>query len=306
MSMQDRWSPSTSSANLPEFDGLDDLEEALTEEEMEQEVGVVVPKGELGDGLTRLSDYLATYRETGEEPDMSEEDFRELHVSIIRDLHASPELSTWTWVAKALDETDLVDDPTYEVIEAELIKRADELDTQATMDAIISFGNIFWVGKPLLKTLATTTRRLLKSFTNIEVVRVTNGLLRMGAIDTTEHAGLLFEINKRVHHEGISKFFSDTLGRDGRFFAQEAKEMKDIAGLFNMPENGRLKGEVETYLAKEISDYKQRQLQAIQMAPLLAPAWDPEGEDAFLFDIMKESQEADSRLLEDSSERESD
>jgi len=215
------------------YEGLDDLdleEEDLLDDLLE-EAEEIEYDTKPGDGVKRLEALWDDYSKNDEEPDLEDDVFKELCAAVRKDVPRCPSASTVAWMAHTLEEMGLEDDETFEVIEEVLVERAEELGVEDTLNAVVSYGNLYWVGPDkdhrLLNVLSAATRRQLNDFTLLEVAKLANALMRMGATDDTKHAGLFFEMNKRVYLPSAEKYIRDAANRDSSVY-QESEEVKGL------------------------------------------------------------------------------
>lgn len=224
------------------FDGLEDLEEEEEPEEVLEKVFAIVPKTDLGQGLLTLERLYEAFRDHDQDPQLTEERRLELHADLKEDLPRCPSISSVAWAAKALEEMELEDDDVFEVIAKQLKERSNELQPQDTLNAVISFGNIYFIDEDLVASLSAVVRMQMKEFTNAEVVRLANSMSRLGATDTTKHVGMLFEMRSRVHLPHLDNAIRAALGPDGQ--NSDGKGGADVAGFFNLPKDSKLKKQV--------------------------------------------------------------
>lgn len=262
------------------FDGLEDLEE---EEDVDD--GPAVPSAalrqalaaaaasprRLGDGLLKLERLWERYQEHGDDPDLGEEEVRELHEALTDDVPRCPAASTVAWTVRVLEEMGLDDDDLFKVCGQVLIDRADELEPQAVLDATCSYGNVYWVGDRLVDALAGAIRRQLADFTQGEIVKLANGLVRMGGTDDTRHAGLFFEMRQRVNLPMIDKFIREALNRDVQYYRQKSEETRAAISMFSEMRDGELKQKAEKHLQWEIETNQKRMLNRIKAEEALNP-----------------------------------
>jgi len=274
------------------FDGLEDLEEedddteeqAAAEEakrrEEEQatlaasELEAAMTEKELGEGLLELEGLWKQYRDEDEEPDLDDAAEALLQESLRQDVPRAPAVETAAWTVRVLEELGMDDDETFKVVEEVLVERADELEPQSVVDAVNSYGNVYWVSENLTDALAVAARRQLKDFTSREVVILANGLIRMGGIDDTRHAGLFFEMRQRVNLPAVDKFMRKALNRDGHVYRREHEDTQLYLEAFDKMPNSALKAKALKHFSAEIDSSQQKLLERASLldaAKLPAP-----------------------------------
>jgi len=216
------------------YDGIDDLEEEeeepLEEEEEEEEYfDELAPNGELGDGIKELQSIAETWKAQGkQDPNMTRTDQLQLHANLARDAYKCSTLAEIAWIAKTLEEVAIEEDEVMEDLAQMIIERADEFEPETLVQVAHAYGCIFWsggdyTGDALLDVLTGAARRLLPEMTNVEVARIANAFLRMGATEDKKFAGCLFEVHQRIYMEEIEEYLRLKVNREDSFYANEAK-----------------------------------------------------------------------------------
>lgn len=259
------------------------MEEELEEAEEEEAAGeekssaalVVVPTGDLGDGIEELRLLYERFKAEGVEPELEEAELAALHAKLARDAPKCPSVDTLAWIVRTLEELVLEEDGILEALGQILTARADELQPQSVLDAVCSYGNVYWAGDDeLLDALAGATRRQLADFTSAEVARLANGLTRMGATDDTKHVGLFFEMRKRVNLPHIDKFIKESMNRDAQVYKDRSETTQlALKALENMP-NSRLKAKAERHLQFEIETKVPKLLESMRVSSELHNGWE--------------------------------
>jgi len=246
------------------FEGLEGLEEEPEEEEGEEEVEEeaapeapsihsIVPKGGIGSGIAELQRLEVQFRATGEDPEIDEEALMELHAALIQDAPKCPSVNAVAWIVKTLEELAIEEDEILEVCAKILIERADELGPQAAMDVVCSYGNVYWAnGDDLLDAFAGAVRRQLADFTQAEIVRLSNALIRMGGIDDAKYAGLFFEMRQRVNLPHVEEFIKMALNTNTEVNKKPSEQtLLGYKALEKMP-NKRFKAKAEKMLQYDL------------------------------------------------------
>lgn len=232
------------------YDGLEELEEEAEEEAEEPEPVRELPEVELGEGLAELERLYEAFKANKVFPQLEEEENLRLLVGLSKDLPRCPSLQTVAWAVRAMEAMQLEDDDLFGEIQDILIARADELDTQAIMSAVPSFGRLYWVDYPLLNVFVTAIRKQLNAFTTAEVASLANALNRLGGTDDSAYAGLFFEMRQRVNIPFADKFLREALNRDGQVYKERSKDTQQALDMVteSMPENSQLKDRLEKHL----------------------------------------------------------
>eukprot|EP00418_Pyrodinium_bahamense_P086169 CAMPEP_0179049566 /NCGR_PEP_ID=MMETSP0796-20121207/20279_1 /TAXON_ID=73915 /ORGANISM="Pyrodinium bahamense, Strain pbaha01" /LENGTH=373 /DNA_ID=CAMNT_0020746047 /DNA_START=148 /DNA_END=1269 /DNA_ORIENTATION=+ len=275
------------------FDGIEDIEEEEEDEPEGQEeydeggngAITLVPKGSIGDGITQLQSLAEEYERTGTDPNLDAEAIGNLHALLAEDAPKCPSVATVAWIVRTLEELAIEEDEILEILGDIITNRADELEPQSLLDTICSYGNVYWAGDDtLLDALANAVRRQLDDFTPAEIVRLANGLTRMGGTDDTRHAGLFFEMRQRVNLPHIDKFIKDAMNRDAQVYREKSETtLRALKALDGMPSNSKLKAKAEKHLQWEIETNLPRLLEQAHAEETLHDGWESIATDMNMF-----------------------
>jgi len=250
------------------YEGLEDIEEeededdfeppVPSEEELEQAKLIEQKEarlmGDLGDGLLQLQRLWTEFQEEGDEPNFDEVERRAFFKAMKRDVPKSPSAETVAWSAHALESLGLDHDALYQMISDILIDRSDECEPQTILNAIKSFGNLYWYNDDLVWALGSAVRRQLNDFTQAELVHLANGLMRMGALDNSRHVGLFFEMRKRVNLPEADRYVRNSLQREGTVYDESkfTEEMEALPFFESMRDND-MKNKVKQMVVAELN-----------------------------------------------------
>lgn len=244
------------------FDGLDDLEE---EEEPEPTQDYFMLRKPLGAGLSWLAELYSKYQKTGDDPVLDEEELGILHASLKQDLPKCPSLSTVAWSAKVLEEMELEDDDVFETISDIVKNRSTELEPQDTLNIALSFGELLLDEEALVDALAPVIRQQIKYFTTVEVVKLALGMEKLGALATSKHVGLFFEMRQRTNLPALESRIKQLLLVDPNAI-QSDKDTQLQLEQVKLPPGSRLKKQVASgELAKRSSIEKAMSARKKQM-----------------------------------------
>lgn len=255
------------------FDGIDFLEEEDEEEEEEGEPEVIawetVGPGDrrIGDGLLELEQLWEKYMSSDDEecPETEERDLAELQAAVLRDVKLAPSISTVSWTLKVMEEMDINDDNLFTELNKILVDREDELEPQDLLDATVALGNVYFTGENISRALCRGIRRQLADFTQVEVVKLANALIRMGCTDDTREAGLFFEMRQRVNLPKIDAFLKLAVGRGMSWYKRQAQMSKYVLDFCkDTLKDGEFKHKLQNLYKFEIEQGKQRLLAKVE------------------------------------------
>lgn len=199
---------------------------------------------------------------------MTRTDLLQLHANLARDAYMCPTVAEIAWIAKTLEDIAIEDDEVMEDLAQMFIERAHEFEPETLVQVAHAYGNIFWsggayTGDALLDVLTGTARRLLPDMTNVEVARVANAFLRMGATEDKKFAGCLFEIHQRIFMEQIEDYLTQKVNRADWAFANDAQLMAEEFKRLPKAPMRAMRAKIER-LAEEATITPEKQLQQMQ------------------------------------------
>jgi len=249
-----------------EYDSLEDLDEFAPDASASEVSAAQFPLerqpvetdevGEDGSGLKKLQTMWLDFQRNEDLEDLDDTAFSALNKSLARDLQECPSADTIAWAAKALDEMLLDDDGLYAVL-AELIKaRVEELSPQGLVDAVRSFGNMYWGDMDLTIPLAAAVRQHLKEFSPLELSTLVVGFSCMGAMDAADerYIALFMDLRKFVYDEEVEEYLKKAVTlvgtKPGRPSLEVEEIMKRFPGVKDPKQRERLQASLQFQLDK--------------------------------------------------------